>query len=86
MLYTGFKSTTLSGQICQRWDTDDPHTVADEYKDNPQRFPEKSLTGAKNYCRQPDGIKFTPWCYTTDSDKRWEYCFDHECEGENYSW
>lgn len=26
-----------------------------------------------NYCRNPDNQR-KPWCYTTDSETRWEYC------------
>ena len=26
-----------------------------------------------NYCRNPDEEP-KPWCYTTDPDKRWEFC------------
>ena len=30
-------------------------------------------------CRNPDGDS-GPWCYTTDPDKRWEYCDVPVCE------
>lgn len=26
-----------------------------------------------NHCRNPDNERM-PWCYTTDSETRWEYC------------
>ena len=35
-----------------------------------------------NYCRNPDDEP-EPWCYTTDSDKRWEYCGIPKCSGKH---
>ena len=32
-----------------------------------------------NYCRTPD-IGKSPWCYTTDSETRWEYCQVPVCD------
>ena len=29
----------------------------------------------ENYCRNPTNAKNGPWCYTTDPDQRWDYCF-----------
>ena len=40
------------------------------------RYPNSDLTS--NYCRNPDG-ELGPWCYTTDSKKRWEYCGIPKC-------
>ena len=31
------------------------------------------LSSSHNFCANPDGDS-TPWCYTTDRNKRWEYC------------
>ncbi len=31
-----------------------------------------------NYCRNPDNERM-PWCYTTDSETRWEYCKVPSC-------
>lgn len=33
----------------------------------------------ENYCRNPDG-ESAPWCYTTDSEVRWEHCRIPSCE------
>ena len=67
--YSGTTSVTDTGLTCQRWDSNSPHqhicTAAD--------FPDANLAAASNYCRNPDGEPW-PWCFTTDSNIRWEYC------------
>ena len=35
--------------------------------------------GDHNYCRNPDGEPAV-WCYTTDPQKRWEYCDVPKCD------
>ena len=37
---------------------------------------------AKNYCRNPDSSE-EPWCYTTDPNKKWEYCDVCKCNKGN---
>jgi len=64
--YRGTKSVTLSGNTCQKWAKQKPHTH--EYP--PEDYPELE----ENYCRNPSGSEGGPWCYTTESDIRWEYC------------
>merc|ERR1712168_239465 len=65
--YRGTKSVTLSGKTCQKWAKQKPH--AHEYP--PKDYPELE----ENYCRNPyGGAEGGPWCYTTESDIRWEYC------------
>ena len=59
--YTGQASTTISGLTCQMWTVQAPHTHG------------HAELGEHNYCRNPsagDGV----WCYTTDPNRRWEYC------------
>ena len=34
---------------------------------------ELCFSSSHNFCANPDGDS-TPWCYTTDPNKRWEYC------------
>ncbi|KAB0404656.1 hypothetical protein E2I00_017569 [Balaenoptera physalus] len=38
----------------------------------------------ENYCRNPDG-ETGPWCYTTNSEVRWEYCTIPSCESSPLS-
>ncbi|KAL4226478.1 hypothetical protein ACF0H5_014461 [Mactra antiquata] len=71
--YDGVQSTTNSGNVCQRWDSQVPHRhnmVSD--------LTIVSKTDAKNFCRDADrsGI---PWCYTIDPSIRWEACPVKNC-------
>ena len=77
--YNGVVNTTISGRTCQRWNTKSPHDPSSTAK-NPLNFPEKSLLAAENYCRNPTGSR-SPWCYTTDPDKEWDYCDILPCNG-----
>ncbi|CAH1776938.1 unnamed protein product [Owenia fusiformis] len=61
--YTGKVSRTVSGRQCQRWDSQIPH-----------KHKKQSVLAAENFCRNPDNESGGPWCYTTDPNKRWEYC------------
>nr|2KJ4_A Chain A, plasminogen [Homo sapiens]6OQJ_A Chain A, Plasminogen kringle 2 [Homo sapiens]6OQK_A Chain A, Plasminogen Kringle 2 [Homo sapiens]6UZ4_A Chain A, Plasminogen [Homo sapiens]6UZ5_A Chain A, Plasminogen [Homo sapiens] len=70
--YDGKISKTMSGLECQAWDSQSPH--AHGYI--PSKFPNKNLK--KNYCRNPDR-DLRPWCFTTDPNKRWEYCDIPRC-------
>lgn len=66
--YRGTLNKTKSGRTCQNWTSQSPH----KHNNTPQKKPNKGL-GNHNYCRNPDG-ESTIWCYTTDKNKRWEYC------------
>ncbi|XP_004674018.1 PREDICTED: plasminogen [Condylura cristata] len=70
--YVGKISKTMSGIQCQAWDSQTPH--AHGYI--PSKFPSKNLKG--NYCRNPDGEP-RPWCFTTNPQKRWEFCDIPRC-------
>ncbi|XP_069625621.1 plasminogen isoform X2 [Ranitomeya imitator] len=70
--YRGKVSKTKSGLECQNWDSQKPHTHG--YK--PDSIPEKNLIN--NHCRNPDGEP-RPWCFTTDPNKRWEFCEIPRC-------
>ncbi len=66
--YRGHKSTTVSGRTCQKWTSQTPNIP--NY--TPEKNPGTGL-GDHNYCRNPDGDT-QPWCYTTDSNTRWDFC------------
>ena len=66
--YRGCQTTTRSGETCQKWSEQSPHS----HDRNAKNFPDKGL-GDHNYCRNPDGEP-TIWCYTTNPDIRFEFC------------
>nr|XP_039273751.1 plasminogen-like isoform X1 [Styela clava] len=70
--YRGLIAMTISGKLCQRWDRQTPHQHS-RTKDN---YPHSGLDA--NLCRNPDN-EARPWCYTTDSEKRWEFCEIPSC-------
>ncbi|XP_072493804.1 plasminogen isoform X2 [Notamacropus eugenii] len=70
--YRGTISKTESGIECQPWDSQEPHSH--EYI--PSKFPSKDLK--ENYCRNPDGEP-RPWCFTSNPEKRWEFCNIPRC-------
>ncbi len=74
----GTLSTTISGKQCQRWDQQTPHRHSNT---NPALFPDITLGGATNFCRNPAGWAEGVWCYTTDVNVPWEVCDLPFCEG-----
>ena len=60
--YKGTWNYTITGRVCQAWNSQSPH------KHSIPNVPED-----ENYCRNPDG-EARLWCYTTDPEKRWDYC------------
>ncbi|XP_067649116.1 apolipoprotein(a)-like [Haliotis asinina] len=87
VMYTGTRSRTITGKVCQRWDSQTPHdhTYTDDSKywipgiDTPQ-----TVTGSANYCRDPSRAGFL-WCYTTNRKSRWEKCDVPKCNIQDYS-
>ncbi|XP_066521100.1 hepatocyte growth factor-like protein isoform X2 [Hoplias malabaricus] len=82
--YRGKVSKTQSGRTCQQWWSKFPHD---------HRWTPSSTNGLElNYCRNPDGDRIGPWCYTTDPERRYEscnipFCKDEvciTCNGEEY--
>jgi hypothetical protein len=64
--YRGCQAQTVTGKTCQSWGLQTPHG-------HKQVLGERGVEAGHNYCRNPDG-EDTIWCYTTDPEKRWEYC------------
>jgi len=70
--YRGTLSTTKSGRTCQQWHEQTPHEH--------NKFKHRLRHGlSSNYCRNPSGSSGGAWCYTTDPDKRWEFCDVEDC-------
>lgn len=63
----GVVNTTVSGYTCQPWDSPSPHS-------HPLTSLFRRYLHGHAYCRNPDGRGTKPWCYTTNSTVRWEYC------------
>lgn len=60
--YKGCQNKTRSGRTCQPWEAQTPH------KHGAPHY-------AHNYCRNPvENKKQSTWCYTTDPERRWEFC------------
>uniref|UniRef100_A0A8C1FKX9 Plasminogen n=1 Tax=Cyprinus carpio carpio TaxID=630221 RepID=A0A8C1FKX9_CYPCA len=74
--YRGPTSTTLTGVTCQAWSSMTPHQHASF---TPESHPDKGLES--NQCRNPDSDVNGPWCYTTDRNKKWDYCQIPDCDG-----
>ena len=77
--YKGTIDKTAGGVSCQLWSENFPHEH--EFHDD-ATFPESNVTAASNYCRSPDNGT-VPWCYTNDTDVRWDYCNVPICRGMN---
>lgn len=65
--YNGLVNKTKSGKKCQEWGKQRPHS-----------HPFKRLADQGNFCRNPDSLA-APWCYTTSSGTRWEFCDIPDC-------
>lgn len=66
--YQGTKNVTERGLTCQAWESQFPH----QHARPPLVFAE--VQNSSNYCRNAGGEERKPWCYTMDSNVRWEHC------------
>ncbi|XP_050751137.1 plasminogen-like [Gymnogyps californianus] len=77
--YRGTVATTGRGRTCQEWNSQKPHSH--KYF-TPVTHPRAGLD--KNYCRNPDGDVNGVWCFTTDPEKKWEYCEIPRCSASEH--
>lgn len=66
--YRGAQTRTISGAQCQEWAVQEPHP----HSFTPSNYPSAGLDS--NYCRNPDGVASSIWCYTVDAGKSWDLC------------
>ncbi|KAL7294377.1 tyrosine-protein kinase transmembrane receptor Ror2 [Trichogramma pretiosum] len=72
--YMGKENKTKSGIPCQYWKDQKPHS----HESPPDVFPQIQM--GENYCRNPGGDVKMPWCFTMDTNSRWEICDIPLCE------
>ncbi|KFP33161.1 Plasminogen, partial [Colius striatus] len=77
--YRGTVAKTARGRTCQEWSSQKPHIH--KYF-TPLTHPRAGLD--KNYCRNPDGDVNGVWCFTTDPEKKWEYCEIPRCSSSEH--
>ena len=71
--YAGTVSQTIFGDQCQSWSAQPPDTHNVGVYNH--EFPENNVTEANNYCRNAgNSSSYGPWCYTMNTEHRWEYC------------
>ncbi|CAC5376663.1 PLG [Mytilus coruscus] len=66
--YYGNVRQTEDGVPCQKWADQAPNTHSYSY-----------ISDQEDFCRNPGAGEKRPWCYTTDSTVRWDYCDIPHC-------
>lgn len=70
--YRGEISYTEDFITCQKWTDEWPHKHTQYSKK--QKRNEKNGLGEHNFCRNPEGKRARPWCFTNHKKYRWQYC------------
>ncbi|KAH3837952.1 hypothetical protein DPMN_111356 [Dreissena polymorpha] len=48
-------------------------------------FPEGNVNAAGSYCRDPDGARGKPWCFTVNPNVEWQFCDVPNCTGRQFA-
>lgn len=85
--YRGILDYTMDGYTCQKWSSQYPW----DHKLLPYPYTDLGNDtdglGDHNYCRNPSGErKSRPWCYTTKSKYKWQYCDISICSKKDNSY
>jgi len=76
--YRGDVNKTRAGANCRPWADKLKSDGLEGWHPTWSGAAEKGI-GYHNYCRNPDNEPGGPWCYTTDTNKRWDYCNVEMC-------
>lgn len=67
--YAGHVNATRQGHGCQRWSVQAPHA----HRVTVRTHLGNGL-GDHNFCRNPNGVQASAWCFTTSAETRWALC------------
>lgn len=67
--YRGTLSIGSTGESCVTW----PESMVSEHP---------ALAGGHNFCRNPNGMKESPWCFVDKQNLKWELCQVPKCDDE----